>query len=192
MTNKGFIYSFWTKNNKLLYLGKTEGTLLDRLRTHSHCPKEVYKQTDIIKFFPCSNPIILDVVEKILINSLQPEYNIRDYYEEQWLKEFLTQTNFTYNYTWQELPSEIFHFNSTPEEIRQRQIEGIQKAKMQGKYKGRSPNYEKRQKFIELLPSNLSGERTALSICKELDISPNSFYRWKAKYEKGELLKNDK
>jgi len=63
---------------------------------------------------------------------------------------------------------------------------------MQGKYKGRSPNYEKRQKFIELLPSNLSGERTALSICKELDISPNSFYRWKAKYEKGELLKNDK
>ncbi len=68
---------------------------------------------------------------------------------------------------------------------------GIEKAKREGKYRGRKPMFETRQKFVELIPLNISGERTARSICKEIGISPNSFYRWKLKWERGELFNDE-
>ena len=190
MSDKGFIYSFWNNNN-LLYLGKTEGALLDRLKTHSHCPKEMYKKITNIRFIQCNNPLVLDIMEKVLIFQLNPEYNIRDRYEKKDVEELLNKYHFSFSTNWEELPSAIFQFSSkklTPEEIKERQLAGVQKAKAQGKYKGRKPQMETRHKFVELLPSNLSGERTARSICNELGISPNSFYRWKLKYEQGRLF----
>ena len=66
---------------------------------------------------------------------------------------------------------------------------GINKAKAEGKYKGRKPQTEKKQLFNTLLPLNLNGEKTATSICQELNISPQTFYRWKHEYERGELFK---
>ena len=71
---------------------------------------------------------------------------------------------------------------------RELQKAGIERARSEGKYVGRKPQMETRYKFVELLPYNLSGERSALSICKELGISPNTFYRWKLKYEQGRLF----
>jgi hypothetical protein len=195
-TNKGFIYSFWDENNNLLYIGKTEGALLDRLRTHSHCEKKVYEKTTIIKFFSCPNPIVLDVVEKLLIGQLSPSYNIRDTYDADVIAEFVNTTNFSFQYEWKDLPREVFHFQGctlSEEEIRRRQIEGIKRAKAEGKYKGRKPQTEKKRQFVELLPLNLAGERTATSIFKELEISSCTFYRWKKEYEeKGEMFGNAK
>lgn len=191
MYNKGFIYSFWDKNNTLLYIGKTEDTLLNRLRTHTHCDKEVYKLTTNIKFFHCENPIVLDVIEKILIGTLEPIYNIKDYYNQEDIIDFVKQVNFHYEYSWQELPNEIFSFNLpslTKEEIKERQRQGIEKAKQEGKYKGRKPLAFKRSEFARLIPYNLSGEKTAKSIQHDLNISPTTFYRWKQQFEKGELI----
>ena len=193
MYDKGFIYSFWN-DDALLYIGKTENQLLDRLRTHSHCDKKVYQATKQIKFMQCENPIVLDLMEKVLISQLKPLYNIRDRYSDEQVSELLDKYGFNFEINWEILPQSIFHFTNkklTKEEIRAKQLEGIKKAKEEGKYKGRKPMIEARQKFVELIPLNISGERTALSICKEIGISPNSFYRWKLKWERGELFNDE-
>ena len=76
---------------------------------------------------------------------------------------------------------------------RELQKAGIEKAKAEGKFKGRPPQNEKKRQFVELLPLNIAGERTATSIFKELEISACTFYRWKKEYEeKGEMFGNAK
>ena len=63
------------------------------------------------------------------------------------------------------------------ENILERQREGIEIAKSEGKYKGRKPLEFDENKFKELCGKWRAGEITATAAMKELDLKPNTFYR---------------
>jgi len=63
------------------------------------------------------------------------------------------------------------------ESILERQREGIEIAKAEGKYKGRKPVEVDEVKFRAVCARWRSGEITATSAMKELDLKPNTFYR---------------
>ena len=67
------------------------------------------------------------------------------------------------------------------EYIRQRQKEGIEIAKEQGKYNGRPQ--KQLDNFEEIYAEWKSGKITATSASKQLDISRSTFYRKARKYE---------
>ena len=62
--------------------------------------------------------------------------------------------------------------------ILERQAEGIEIAKAQGKYKGRQPKKIDQKAFIKMCEEWRKGERTAVSIQRKFDISAQTFYRW--------------
>ena len=64
------------------------------------------------------------------------------------------------------------------ESILQRQAEGIEIAKAEGKYKGRKPKEIDMKDFKKMCDEWRKGERTAKSIQKKFDISAQTFYRW--------------
>ncbi|MBD5452432.1 MAG: recombinase family protein [Lachnospiraceae bacterium] len=70
------------------------------------------------------------------------------------------------------------------EYIRQRQKEGIEIAKEEGKYKGRRP--KKLNDFDEIYAQWKSGKITATSACKQLGISRSTFYRKVADHEEND------
>ena len=62
--------------------------------------------------------------------------------------------------------------------ILERQAEGIEIAKAQGKYKGRQPKKIDQKAFIKMCEEWRKGDRTAVSIQKKFNISAQTFYRW--------------
>lgn len=64
------------------------------------------------------------------------------------------------------------------ENILQRQAEGIAIAKAKGKYKGRQPMHIDTIKFQKMCNEWRKGERTAVSIQREFNITATTFYRW--------------
>lgn len=62
--------------------------------------------------------------------------------------------------------------------ILERQAEGIEIAKAEGKYKGRQPKKIDHNAFKKACEEWRKGERTAVSIQKKFDISAQTFYRW--------------
>ncbi len=63
------------------------------------------------------------------------------------------------------------------ESILERQREGIEIAKSQGKYKGRKPVNIDTEKFKSVCSSWRAGEITATAAMKEVGLKPNTFYR---------------
>lgn len=63
------------------------------------------------------------------------------------------------------------------ENILERQREGIEIAKSEGKYKGRKPMEVDESKMKALCKKWRSGEITATAAMKELGLKPNTFYR---------------
>ena len=63
------------------------------------------------------------------------------------------------------------------ENILERQREGIEIAKSEGKYKGRKPIDVDEQRFKAVCKKWRAGEITATSAMKELGLKPNTFYR---------------
>lgn len=63
------------------------------------------------------------------------------------------------------------------ESILQRQREGIEIAKAEGKYKGRKPVAINETKFRAVCARWRAGEITATAAMKELNLKPNTFYR---------------
>lgn len=63
------------------------------------------------------------------------------------------------------------------ENILERQREGIEIAKSEGKYKGRKPIEFDEKKFKTVCARWRSGEITATAAMKELNLKPNTFYR---------------
>lgn len=61
--------------------------------------------------------------------------------------------------------------------ILQRQREGIEIAKAEGKYKGRKPMPVDEAKFMAECVKWRSGEQTAMDTMRHLNIKPNRFYR---------------
>lgn len=63
------------------------------------------------------------------------------------------------------------------ENILQRQREGIEIAKAEGKYKGRQPIKVDEDAFREVCKKWRAGDITAVEAMKRLDLKPNTFYR---------------
>lgn len=63
------------------------------------------------------------------------------------------------------------------ENILERQREGIEIAKSEGKYKGRKPIDVDKQRFKAICKKWRAGEITATAAMKELGLKPNTFYR---------------
>ena len=63
------------------------------------------------------------------------------------------------------------------ENILQRQKEGIEIAKNEGKYKGRQPIKVDEKQLRDVCARWRSGEITAVAAMKELNLKPNTFYR---------------
>ena len=59
---------------------------------------------------------------------------------------------------------------------------GIEKAKAEGKYKGRKPKEYDTELFRQMLIERRAGKRTAASIQREFGITAQTFYRWEKKY----------
>lgn len=68
------------------------------------------------------------------------------------------------------------------ESILERQREGIEIAKAEGKYKGRKPVAIDEAKFRAICARWRAGEITATTAMKELNLKPNTFYRRVDKY----------
>lgn len=64
------------------------------------------------------------------------------------------------------------------ETILQRQREGIAIAKARGTYKGRKPMQIDEDKFKRMCKEWRNGERTAVSIQRQFNITGQTFYRW--------------
>lgn len=64
------------------------------------------------------------------------------------------------------------------EQILQRQAEGIEIAKENGKYTGRKPKEINEEKFKRMCAEWRAGEITAKSIQREFNITGTTFYRW--------------
>ena len=69
------------------------------------------------------------------------------------------------------------------ESILERQREGIEIAKAEGKYKGRKPVAINETKFRAVCARWRAGEITATAAMKELDLKPNTFYRRVSEYD---------
>ena len=63
------------------------------------------------------------------------------------------------------------------ESILERQREGIEIAKAEGKYKGRKPIQVNDAKFRSVCARWHAGEITATAAMKEVGLKPNTFYR---------------
>lgn len=63
------------------------------------------------------------------------------------------------------------------ENILERQREGIEIAKSEGKYKGRKPVEIDEQQFKEVCARWRAGEITATAAMNEVGLKPNTFYR---------------
>lgn len=63
------------------------------------------------------------------------------------------------------------------ENILERQREGIEIAKGEGKYKGRKPVYVDEEKFTAVCKKWREGKMTATAAMKEVGLKPNTFYR---------------
>ena len=63
------------------------------------------------------------------------------------------------------------------ESLLQRQREGIEIAKAEGKYKGRKPVAINETKFRAICARWRAGQITATAAMKDLDLKPNTFYR---------------
>lgn len=69
------------------------------------------------------------------------------------------------------------------EQILQRQREGIEIAKAEGKYRGRTPVNINKKQFEREYKSWKAGETTAVAAMKRLGLKRNTFYRRVAAYE---------
>lgn len=69
------------------------------------------------------------------------------------------------------------------DQTRQRQKEGIEIAKREGKYKGRSPKAVNEDQFKKLYKRWKTKEITAVSFQKSIGLLPNAFYRRVKRFE---------
>lgn len=180
----GFLYKFINKDNSIIYIGKTDkNNIYKRLSNHNHLPQECYEEIDKIFYSQCDNLSDLAVLEPYFINIYHPKYNKEFNYFDETL-------SFKINITlkWKELDYKALGINFMPlsakekiklseEEIEIRQKIGIQKAKEQGKYKGRKRIQLPEKEFEKAVNSWKAGDRTATSVFKDFGISSQTFYR---------------
>jgi DNA-binding protein Fis len=195
---KSYIYSFWNDKNEIIYIGKTHEQLLKRMKGHGHLPQEAYRNTIKIKYFELDSKALCDISEIVLINTYHPIYNTNQNYTEEKIDNaffLLCQQN------WIEIDSVTFQYIDfkskggkenkvllTPEEIKIRQREGIEKAKQEGKYTGRQHKKIDWEFFGSIYDQMIRNKISKEKMAKLLGVSRPTVYKYIAEYE--EMKKN--
>ncbi len=182
----GYLYRFLDAKNNILYVGKTNKTLVNRLHNHHHLPTACYQSISKIEYKEIDNDSDLIILENYYINQYLPFYNTND--KGQSATSLLISDsypdweNFNFKACGINIQKHIYSNAKskeklTIEERKKRQLDGIAKAKEEGKYKGRKRIDLDKEEFSQLCSEWRSGERTAKSIYKKLNISSQTFYR---------------
>lgn len=176
----GYLYRFLDENNNILYIGKTEKDVITRLRNHNHLPKDCYEQVVNIEYAEVKLNGNLAILEIYLINKYIPPYNNAG--KDIAGTSLILDTSFL---EWHTLDLHACGIKLkskkktllTPEERKEHQRIGIERAKAQGKYKGRKRIDIDKKSFIEACTRWRDGKCTAKSIYEEFNISSQTFYR---------------
>ena len=184
----GFLYRFIDKENNILYIGKTTKTLVERLRQHNHLPTICYQSINKIDYKEVTNESDLSILENYYINQYLPLYNIDGKGQNK------TSLLIVDPYMdWKKFDFKVFNLNIqeytyfdnprkkqdklTLEEIKERQRIGIERAKAEGKYKGRKRKEIDKEAFEKDCIKWRAKECTAVSIYTKYNISSQTFYR---------------
>ena len=184
----GFLYRFLDKENNILYVGKTTKALMERLRQHNHLPTKCYQSINQIDYKEINSNADLGILETYYINKYLPIYNV-DSKGEQTTSLILTDPYMD----WKEFDFKAYGLNIqehtyfdnprkeknklTPEEIKEHQRLGIERAKAEGKYKGRKRKEIDKEAFEKDCIRWRQGECTAVSLMKKYNIGSPTFYR---------------
>ena len=78
-----FLYRFLDKNNNIIYVGRTNKPLIDRINSHTHLPNKCYQERQKIEYTTCKDKPTLVIYELYYINKWKPKYNVVQRYEEE-------------------------------------------------------------------------------------------------------------
>lgn len=83
MVNKKQIglYRFMDINNQVIYVGRSQTGISERLKGHKHLPEECYESVCSVEYLPCENRSETVIMELFYINKYKPKYNTADLYE---------------------------------------------------------------------------------------------------------------
>lgn len=83
MVNKKQIglYRFLDINNQVIYVGRSQTGISERLRGHKHLPEECYESVCSVEYLPCENRSETVIMELFYINKYKPKYNTADLYD---------------------------------------------------------------------------------------------------------------
>ena len=83
MVNKKQIglYRFMDINNQVIYVGRSQTGISERLRGHKHLPEECYESVCSVEYLPCENRSETVIMVLFYINKYKPKYNTVDLYE---------------------------------------------------------------------------------------------------------------
>lgn len=73
-----YLYRFLDKNGNVIYVGKTQGKLNDRLKCHNHIMILCYLSVSKIEFCELNTDVDLTIYEIYYINKYRPIYNKAD------------------------------------------------------------------------------------------------------------------
>lgn len=182
----GFLYRFLNKNNDIIYIGKTTKSLAERLRQHNHLTTQCYQSINKIEYMEIENEGDLHVLEIYYINKYLPIYNSGSKSSIISTIQLVSPPN-----AWKEFDFKAMGININShtqierkaseklpkEEIMRRQKIGIERAKAEGKFKGRKPIQLDEELFKEDCIRWRNGECTAISLMKKHNLSSPTFYR---------------
>lgn len=71
---KNCVYRFINDKEEIIYIGKAKD-LKNRLKTHTHLPKECYEERNSIEYIEFNTEDDIDLAERYFITKLKPKYN---------------------------------------------------------------------------------------------------------------------
>lgn len=182
----GFLYRFLNNKDETIYIGKTTKALSDRLRQHKHLTTECYQSINKIKYMELENEGDLHILEIYYINKYLPIYNSGDKSSIISTIQLVSPPDNWKDFDFKAMGIDINSHTQREkkekeklptEEILRRQKIGIERAKAEGKYKGRKPIQLDEELFKEDCIRWRNGECTAVSLMKKHNLSSPTFYR---------------
>lgn len=169
---EGYIYKY-IQNNEIVYIGQTID-LSYRIKTHLKEKTLGTQNIDRIEYFECSNKVIMNAYEFLLIKKYRPKYNIQYNNDNETMgliiKEEPVWKVFKEDEQTNLIKTKEKKFLSL-EEIKERQRIGIEKAKREGKFRGRQVKAIDKNKYFELKNDYKTRKITKVLFAKELGVS---------------------
>lgn len=149
-----YLYRFLDKNGNVIYVGRTDQPLIDRINTHNHLPERCYKDRKKIEYSICKDKPTLVIYELYYINKWKPKYNTVQKYKDEIGLQLPELTWELYN------PKDFFQNNTKNKKKKKYGIEPREKRictnkKVWSDFKNAIDKYPKKtiEEFIELVES---------------------------------------